>query len=236
MTKVTKEGFTLIELMIVVAIIGLLAALAIPNFLKFQARSKQSEAKANLKSLYTAQKSYYGDKQAYREFADAIGFEPEFNNRYAYFLGPAGGEEFRNVTPQPKPIGAPGTGTECAGTTGISVIQDDEVKWGVPSTPYAIGQVVVSTLQVNLNGIIPQQPNPGVSSPTGACCAQGQCEFTAGAVGNIDNDATLDVWYISSNGSAVGGPPMVCTGGTGSGNAGTVAEGEAGNLCNDVQF
>ncbi len=47
------KGFTLIELMIVVAIIGILAAIAIPNFLKFQAKSKQSEAKSNLGAIFT---------------------------------------------------------------------------------------------------------------------------------------------------------------------------------------
>ena len=51
----SKKGFTLIELMIVVAIIGILAAIAIPNFLKFQAKSKQSEAKTNLGAIFTGQ-------------------------------------------------------------------------------------------------------------------------------------------------------------------------------------
>ncbi len=59
------KGFTLIELMIVVAIIGILAAIAIPNFVKFQCRSKQSEAKTNLKALYVAEESYYAEQDVY---------------------------------------------------------------------------------------------------------------------------------------------------------------------------
>lgn len=79
-----KGGFTLIELMIVVAIIGILAAIAIPNFIRFQAKSKQSEAKTNLKAIFTAQKAYFGEKDKYQVNFTVIGFDPEAGNRYSY--------------------------------------------------------------------------------------------------------------------------------------------------------
>lgn len=59
------KGFTLIELMIVVAIIGVLAAIAVPNFVKFQCKSKQSEAKTNLKALYVAEEAYRSESNTY---------------------------------------------------------------------------------------------------------------------------------------------------------------------------
>lgn len=57
--KIRRQGFTLIELMIVVAIIGVLASIAIPNFLDYVKRSKTSEANANLKVLFVGAASYY---------------------------------------------------------------------------------------------------------------------------------------------------------------------------------
>ena len=60
-----RKGFTLIELMIVVAIIGILAAIAIPNFLRFQARAKQSEARQNLGAIFTAYNTYMADNNTF---------------------------------------------------------------------------------------------------------------------------------------------------------------------------
>ena len=63
-----KQGFTLIELMIVIAIIGILAAIAIPNFVSYRARSYNSAAQADLKNAVTAQEAYFVD---YGKYADS---------------------------------------------------------------------------------------------------------------------------------------------------------------------
>ena len=84
MKKKLARGFTLIELMIVVAIIGILAAIAIPDFMKMQAKTKQSEAKANLKAYFTSAKSHFAEQNTF--VCGRCDWEPEKGIKYNYFV------------------------------------------------------------------------------------------------------------------------------------------------------
>lgn len=89
-----QAGFTLIELMIVVGIIGILVSIAAPNFARYQSKARQSEAKIALAAVYGAEKSFYSEYAAYIGSMDAIGYTPEGNRRFyrvGWAAAPAGG-------------------------------------------------------------------------------------------------------------------------------------------------
>jgi len=82
----SEKGFTLIELMIVVAIIGILAAIAIPNFMNYQCKAKQSEAKVNLGNIRTAEEAYYAEYDNYTTSLTDIGFDTKGTAKYVYTI------------------------------------------------------------------------------------------------------------------------------------------------------
>jgi prepilin-type N-terminal cleavage/methylation domain-containing protein len=95
--KVTKSkiGFTLIELMIVIVIIGILAAMAIPVFMQATSKSKQSEARAILKQIYVMEEAYRqengtyacdGEEKLAGEDFGTIGVELMSSARYSYSI------------------------------------------------------------------------------------------------------------------------------------------------------
>ena len=63
--KEGQKGFTLIELMIVVAIIGILAAIAIPQFAKYRARAQNTAALSDARNLRTDMEGFFAEWQAY---------------------------------------------------------------------------------------------------------------------------------------------------------------------------
>ncbi len=65
MNKKDEKGFTLIELMIVIAIIGILAAIAIPQFSAYRTKAYNSSAQSDVRNIATAQEAYFVDYSTY---------------------------------------------------------------------------------------------------------------------------------------------------------------------------
>lgn len=86
----SQSGFSLVELMVVVAIIGILAAVAVPSVNKYMAKARQSEAKTNLSSLFTSEKAFYAEYNTYDSRFAAVGYSPEGQMRYNIGFSVAG--------------------------------------------------------------------------------------------------------------------------------------------------
>lgn len=158
-----SRGFSLIELMVVVGIIGVLVAIAAPNFIRYKAKACQAEVRTNLGAIYKAQQTVNSEHGYFSDDLATIGWAPEGYPKYIYGhtsdVSPAASG--RNDTAELK--------AAVGGRYGTSKMVD---AFGVPLT------------DANL-------PDATVSS--GA--------FTVGAAGNVDSDATLDLWTLDDSGS-----------------------------------
>ena len=82
----TSKGFTLVELMIIVVIIGVLAALALPRFINSTVKTKQLEAQGILKQIYSMERAYFQEFNFYTEDIDALEVEILESTRYDYSI------------------------------------------------------------------------------------------------------------------------------------------------------
>jgi prepilin-type N-terminal cleavage/methylation domain-containing protein len=192
-----KRGFTLIELMIAVAIVGILTAIAIPNFAKFQARSKQTEARVNLKAMFTAQRAFTAEKDRFSAFVSEIGFAPERNNRYAYFAGQGGTQEDRSgATPDSAPD-----------NTSVQFYSFRYADRALFDASLINGDPAASPCGLTLPGVHASGgggggggggDNSGPGNGEGGNAPAGPAVWTGMAQGQIDADSTLDLWSICS--------------------------------------
>lgn len=184
-----QEGFTLVELMVVVAIIGLLSAVAIPNFKKYQAKSKTSEAKLQLSAIYTAEQSFFMDYDYYGTCLNQMGFDPALEALSRYY---SVGFETDGNTPN---VGAVANGAppNCS----VTGTQNDSVTASAATvSTYAYGALK------KVAGLNTDSADLGTASlGTLAVPSTGQA-FTAGAIGFISTSATIaadaDQWTIDS--------------------------------------
>lgn len=163
-----QAGFSLIELMIVVAIIGILATIAIPNFQKFQAKARQSEAKSVLSGLYTAEKVFFSEWGQYYGDFRAIGYCPEGQLRFRHGFGAAGAV----VTPGAWVTGTANIANGAAPAQFNTTAAVDGCSFSEITVPVAPGTLTAG--------------NTVTSATT----------FIAEARGDIDGDADVDVWTI----------------------------------------
>jgi general secretion pathway protein G len=90
-----ERGFTLIELMVVVAIIAILAGILIPNFVNARAQAQTSACESNLRAIATALELVYSDQQTYEPNGQS-----SFNADPADFTNASSGVQYLNNTPK----------------------------------------------------------------------------------------------------------------------------------------
>lgn len=164
--RMNQSGFSLVELMVVVAIIGILAAIAVPNYQRFTAKSKQAEAKSNLSALYSAQSAFRAEWQSY--FADFrnVGYQPTGNLRYRHGFGATG---------IACPAGYVGSGVAAGG---------------------AAVNISTAVAAVCAGGLCTELTAPVAPGALNAAATTTATTFDAEARGDLDGDATVDVWQI----------------------------------------
>jgi type IV pilus assembly protein PilA len=176
-----QAGFTLVELMVVVAIIGLLSAVAIPNFKKYQAKAKVSEAKLQLSAAYTAEQAFFSDFNMYSHCLPYMGFDPGINSASRYYAIGFATIVQVSASAQQAAINSGLNSTDCPGDTtvvagGNAVISSQNASW-FPAAK-GIGASVATTITY-----LPASTHGDQS--TGATMI-----FTLGAGGVIDSGYT----------------------------------------------
>ncbi|MBI3533933.1 MAG: prepilin-type N-terminal cleavage/methylation domain-containing protein [Deltaproteobacteria bacterium] len=203
-----KWGFTLVELMVVVAIIGILAAIAIPNFRTYQARARQSEARLALANVFTAESAFSVENTTFSSCIATIGVGVDNANTFYTFGFNAGAVG--------TVVCGSGGGWVCNttnfGVAAPGVAECPANNQGSPMSKFAtIAKSGALTEGLNFFGatksasgaptaladLVPPA-NPASAPPDPAGTAITSAAFRAAAAGRVTSvGATIDIWTIN---------------------------------------
>ena len=178
-----QKGFTLIELMIVVAIIGILAAIAIPNFLTYQLKSRQAEAKTNLQAIKTSEVAFQAERGCYIGVAAEGVVAPAAGTKSVPF--PWGGGL------EPTPPGA--LWCQAAGVFAGNFSDIGFKATGNVNFRYGTDSTVAPTVGT-FTGYTTAVSCPLAIAGTAAAALAVQNDFVAMAKSNLDGDAGISTW------------------------------------------
>ena len=138
MIKQSEKGFTLIELIVVVTIIGILAGVAISNVKYAQTKARESALKHDLFVMRKAIDDYYADKQRYPDSLATLQQDKYLRNvPKDPMTGQPDWEEVPATTDPPDPLAADPASTEATGgAAGIYDVRSTSPGTGLDGTPY----------------------------------------------------------------------------------------------------
>jgi len=184
----SQKGFTLIELMIVVAIIGILAAIAIPNFLTYQLKSRQAEAKTNLQAIKTSEVAFQAERGCYIGVASEGVILPAAGTKTVPFTWGAG------AVPTP-----PGAAWCTAGGVFGGFFSDIGFKaTGNVLYHYGADSTVAPALGTG-TGYTAVTSCPLAIAMAGGVALPVQNNFIAMAKSNLDGDAAVSTWASTTD-------------------------------------